>query len=140
MTTVTSVFHRSLMREPPEFYLLTTSPKDCCLQIPKDLQATDITNFFVTGVNQPAGRAFQAASMLFNMSSVLPPAIQAVASFQKEPEPMAAGIMSAPSKRKTSEFFNVSAKLRIAGSLKLAVSKSLRVDRLTSPPLTMAVW
>ena len=56
---------------------------------------------------QPVGKAFQAASMLFNMSSVLSqPAIHAVASFQNAPEPMAAGIMSAPSKRKTSESFS----------------------------------
>ena len=40
----------------------------------------------------------------------LPPAIHAVASFQNAPEPMAAGIMSAPSKRNTSEPFSSSAK------------------------------
>ena len=77
--------------------------------------------------------------MLRNVS-VLPPRIHAVASVQNFPEPIAAGIMSAPSKRKTSEAFSRSAKPLMTGSLMAVVSKSLRVDSDVSPAATSAAW
>ena len=59
--------------------------------------------------------AGQLASMLLSMSSVLPPTIHAVASVQNVPDPTAPGIMSAPSKRKTSELANSSANDAFSG-------------------------
>ena len=112
--TVINVFHRSPMCSYPQLFrrLTATLPQT---RLPADPEGPAGNRYYVllhcSVERQLGGNAFQAASMLFNMSSVLsPPAIHAVASFQNAPEPMAAGIMSAPSKRNMSEFFSMSAK------------------------------